>query len=417
MRVAVVGGGIAGMAAAWALQDFADVSLFEARPRLGGHTDTHNLLVNGRPYAVDSGFIVFNRTHYPLFSAWLDELGVASRPTDMSFSVRREEDGGPVVEYGTASLGALFCHRRNLVSPRFLSMLGGIRRFYREAAEVAGDDARTLGEFLDARRYSRAFVDDHLLPMCAALWSAPLARVRELSVAHVAAFMANHGLLRLRNRPQWRVIEGGSSAYVDAFVRRFRGRRLVGRRVEHVARGPGGVRVAPADGAAERFDRVVLACHADQALALIEPTPVERAVLGALKYRRNRAVVHSDPSVMPRRRAAWSSWNVVADSRGGAARCRVTYWMNRLQGIAGERQFFVTLNPRAPLRDVWIERDYAHPVFTPEARRAQRRRGEMNGVGGVYYCGACWGWGFHEDGFRSAVDAADALRRELRDAA
>ncbi len=417
MRVAVVGGGIAGMAAAHVLQDFAEVTLFEAEPRLGGHTDTHNLLVDGRTCAVDSGFIVFNRTNYPLFSAWLDELGVASRPTDMSFSVRREGDDGASVEYGTATLGALFCQRRNLVSARFLSMLRGIRRFYREAARVAGDDARTLGEFLDARRYPGAFVDDHLLPMCAALWSAPLARVRELSVAHVAAFMANHGLLRLRNRPAWRVIEGGSSAYVDAFVRRFRGRRLVGRRVERVARGSGGVRVATADGAAERFDRVVLACHADQALALIEPTPVERAVLGALKYRRNRAVVHSDPSAMPRRRAAWSSWNVVADCRAGAARCRVTYWMNRLQGIAGGRHFFVTLNPRAPLRNVWIEREYAHPVFTPEARRAQRRRGELNGVGGLYYCGACWGWGFHEDGFRSAVDAAHALRRELRDAA
>ena len=417
MRVAVVGGGIAGMAAAWTLQDFADVTLFEARPRLGGHTDTHNLLVNGRACAVDSGFIVFNRTHYPLFSAWLDELGVASRPTDMSFSVRREEDGAAAVEYGTASLGALFCRRRNLISPRFLSMLRGIRRFYREAGQVAADDERTLGEFLDAERYPKPFVDDHLLPMCAALWSAPLAGADETSVAHVAAFMANHGLLTLRGRPRWRVVEGGSSAYVDAFARRFRGRRRVGRPVERVERGRGGMRVATAGGASEPFDRVVLACHADQALALLAPTPVEREVLGALKYRRNRAVVHSDPSAMPRRRAAWSSWNVTATERGGVTSCRVTYWMNRLQGITGGQQFFVTLNPQGPPRQVWIERDYAHPVFTPEARRAQARRDEINGVDGTYYCGAYWGWGFHEDGFRSAVDAVDALRRELRDAA
>ncbi len=417
MRVAVVGGGIAGMAAAWALQDFADVSLFEARPRLGGHTDTHNLQVNGRAYAVDSGFIVFNRTHYPLFSAWLDELGVASRPTDMSFSVRCEGDGGASVEYGTTSLRALFCQRRNLFSPRFLSMLRGIRRFYRDAAGVDPDDARTLGEYLDAQGYPGPFVDDHLLPMCAALWSAPLASASEMSVAHVAAFMANHGLLRLRGRPGWRVVEGGSSAYVDAFARRFRGRRRVGRPVERVERGRGGVRVATAGGEAEPFDRVVLACHADQALALLAPTPAECEVLGALKYRRNRAVVHSDPSAMPRRRAAWSSWNVTATARGGAASCRATYWMNRLQGIAGGQQFFVTLNPQGPLRQVWIERDYAHPVFTPEARRAQARRDEINGVDGTFYCGAYWGWGFHEDGFRSAVDAADALCRELRDAA
>ncbi len=417
MRVAVVGGGIAGMAAAWALQDFADVTLFEAQPRLGGHTDTHNVLVGGRTYAVDSGFIVFNRTNYPRFSAWLDELGVASRPSDMSFAVRRERDDGTAVEYGTSSLGALFCRRGNLFSPRFLSMLDGIRRFYRDAARVAADDPRTLGTFLDARRYSPAFVDDHLLPMCAALWSAPLDAVRDLSIAHVAVFMANHGLLRLRGRPAWRVVEGGSSAYVEAFARRFRGRRRVGARVERVERGGDGVGVATADGAMERFDRVVFACHADQALALIDAGPVERDVLGALRYRRNRAVVHSDPSAMPHRRAAWSSWNVTAAGRGGAARCRVTYWMNRLQGIADGPDFFVTLNPPAPLRRVWIERDYAHPVFTPAARRAQRRRAEVSGVNRTFYCGAYWGWGFHEDGFRSGVDAAEALRREVRDAA
>ena len=417
MRVAVVGGGIAGMAAAHHLQDFADVSLFEAASRLGGHTDTHNVRVNGRAYAVDSGFIVFNRTNYPLFSAWLDELGVASRPTDMSFSVRREGDGGAGVEYGTTSLRALFCQRRNLLSPRFLSMLHGIRRFYRDAAGVDPDDARTLGEYLDAQGYPGPFVDDHLLPMCAALWSAPLAGVRELSIAHVAAFMANHGLLRLRDRPAWRVVAGGSSAYVDAFVRRFRGRRLVARAVEGVERGADGVRVVAAGGAAERFDRVVLACHADQALALLDARPAERAVLGALGYRRNRAVVHSDPSVMPRRRAAWSSWNVTAGLGAAAAQCRVTYWMNRLQGMADEPSFFVTLNPQGPLRHVWVERDYAHPFFTPEARRAQKRRAEIDGAGGTYYCGAYWGWGFHEDGFRSAMDVVDALRRERRDAA
>ncbi len=414
MRIAVVGGGISGMAATYALQSFADVTLFEANQRLGGHTDTHNILVGTRTYAVDSGFIVFNRANYPLFSAWLDELGVASKPSDMSFSVRVAG-----TEYGTSSLGALFCDRRNAVRPRFLSMLRGIRRFYREAHSVAETDQRTLGEFLAEERYPAAFLADHLLPMCAALWSAPLGEAKELSIAHVAAFMANHGLLQLRDRPQWRVVEGGSSAYVEAFRSGCRANLRLGQPVRRVLRDAGGVGIATATGA-ERFDQVVLAVHSDQALALIQPTPAERAVLGALGYRSNRAVVHSDATAMPRRHAAWSSWNVAADAGAG---CQITYWMNRLQGLAaGSRpdrgeEFFVSLNPERPLDRVWVTREYAHPVCTPAARAAQRRRDEINGTHRTHYCGAYWGWGFHEDGFRSAIEAADSLRSEVRRAA
>ena len=294
MRVAVVGGGISGIAAAHACQRFSDVTLFEAQPRLGGHTDTHNLQVDGRACAVDSGFIVFNRENYPLFSRWLDELGVASRPTEMSFGVSTATG----LEYGTSCLGAVFCQRRNAVRPRFLRMLNDIRRFYRRAGLVAEKDTRTLAEYLRCERYSRAFSEHHLLPMCAALWSAPRQRARDLPIGHVAAFMINHGMTRWRGRPQWRVIQGGSSNYVRAFAESFQGELRLSSPVLSVRRDACGVTLAT-DREPERYDYLVLACHSDEALELIDASPEEKEILGAIRYQRNRAVVHSDASVMP----------------------------------------------------------------------------------------------------------------------
>ena len=410
MRVAVIGGGIAGLSAAYALQQFADTTLFEAKPRLGGHTDTHNVFTGEHSCAVDTGFIVFNRPNYPLFSAWLDQLGVATRPSDMSFAVRRPDTG---LEYGTDSLRALFCQQRNARSVRFLSMLNGIRRFYRRARLVADDDRRTLGEYVDDECYPAPFVDDHLLPLCSALWSAPLGCMRSLPVAHVVKFMANHCLLDFRNRPVWRVVSGGSQTYVDAFRRAFRGRLHLGHAARHIDRRATNVRVVTDRGSAS-FDRVVLACHADDALALIEPSQVEADVLGAFAYQDNVAVLHADQSAMPRHRRAWSSWNVTADHRDGTTACNVTYWMNRLQRLPGSRQFFVSLNPRTPPHDAWIERDYRHPVFTTASHRARTRRAEIDGRDRIHYCGAYWGWGFHEDGFRSGVEAARAIRDTAR---
>lgn len=410
MRVAVIGGGVSGMSAAHALQEFADTTLFEAKPRLGGHTDTHNVFTEGMSCAVDTGFIVFNGPNYPLFSAWLDRLGIATQPSDMSFSVRRPGTG---LEYGTDSLAALFCQRRNARSARFLSMLNGIRRFYRRARLVADDDVRTLGEYIDDECYPAPFVDDHLLPLCSALWSAPVGTMRSLPVAHVVKFMANHCLLEFRNRPVWRVVSGGSHSYVDAFRRAFRGRLHLGRAALHIERHPASVRVVTDCGSAP-FDRVVLACHADDALALIEPSQAERDVLGAFAYQDNVAVLHSDESAMPRNRRAWSSWNVTTHHRDGTAACDVTYWMNRLQQLPGARQFFVSLNPRTPPHHAWVERDYRHPVFTTASHTARSRRSEIDGHGGIHYCGAYWGWGFHEDGFRSGVEAARAMRDQTR---
>ncbi len=405
MRVAVVGGGISGIAAAHYAQQFADVTLYEASAVLGGHTDTHNLFVDGRTFAVDSGFIVFNSSYYPLFSRWLDDLGVASKPTDMSFGVSLA--GG--LEYGTANLQALFCQRRNILRGEFLAMLRDIRRFYRHAPHLV-DDPRTLAELFAGERYSAAFVDGHLLPMCAALWSTPRGLAGALPVAHVAAFMANHGLLELRRRPVWRVIEGGSSTYLDAFESRFGGRVRKSCPVRHVRRHAQGVRLQT-DVDAHDFDQVVVACHGDDALRIVDPTPVEHAVLGAFRYQTNRAVVHSDASVMPGNRLAWSSWNVRATPDD---EFEFTYWMNRLQGIHSPRPFFVTLNPTRLLDAVWIERDYRHPVFDKPARAAQARRRELDRESEnsrTLYCGAYWGWGFHEDGFKSGYETARLLHK------
>ena len=406
MKIGIVGSGISGIAAAHHLQDTAEVVLYEAQQRIGGHTDTHSILTGGRTYAVDSGFIIFNRENYPLFSAWLEELGVASQPTNMSFGVRNEESG---IEYGTQGLSALLCQRRNALSPRFLGMLLDLRRFYREAGSLDLDEETTLGELVRRRRYGQGFVRDHLVPMCAALWSLPMRHVENLPAGHILAFMANHKLLQLHGRPEWRVVSGGSSRYLDAFVARFGGEIRSGDPVLAVSRERGGATIRSRSGE-QHFDAVVMACHSDQALAVLaDPSPAERQILGAITYQSNEVVVHSDARVMPRNPGAWSSWNGVVNAAADQS-CQVSYWMNRLQGLSGEKNFFVTLNPTRPLEQVWSRRSYSHPMFTPEARAAQRRRDEVNGVNGTYYCGAYWGWGFHEDGFASAVDAVLRIR-------
>jgi predicted NAD/FAD-binding protein len=404
---------VAGIAAADRLQREAEVTLFESERRIGGHTDTHSIMVGGQTYSVDSGFIVFNTANYPRFSAWLDTLGVTSQPSDMSFGVRNEHSG---LEYGSRGFGALFCQRRNLWTPRFLGMLRDLRRFYGEAAAMTEDETRTLGDFLAAGDYGAGFVEDHLAPMCGALWSLPLEGALEVPAYHAVAFMAHHRMLQLNGRPEWRVVRGGSSSYLRAFRDRFRGRIETNNPILGIQRQPGAVVVSSRSGR-ERFDAVVMACHSDQALALLQdPSPAEREILGAIPYERNRVVVHSDARVMPTNRAAWSSWNALVNGER-SRRCQVTYWMNLLQSLGDEHQFFVTLNPTVDLGDVWGEREYAHPIFTVAARRAQARRSEISGQRGTYYCGAYWGWGFHEDGFSSGLAAAAELTRRTERAA
>ena len=412
-RVAVVGSGIAGVAAADALSAVAHVTLIESAPRLGGHTDTHELSVDGVAASIDSGFIVFNRSNYPMFSKWLDTHRVASRATDMSFAVSHRGSG---LEYGTDRVGALLAQPLNALRPRFVRMLRDIRRFYRDARALAPSDAElTVAQFVQRNGYGPGFCEDHLLPICAALWSQPAEQVRSIAIGHVVAFMNNHGMLSLRDRPEWRVIEGGSQRYLDAFARRFRSPVLTSLPVRAVRRVAGAVEL-DTDTGPLHFDAVVLACHSDQALALLaQPTLAEQRVLGAICYQPNRVAVHTDDALMPKRRTAWSSWNAFVDPDPEAP-CTVTYWMNRLQRIATPRPVFVSLNPGTRVRQscVLAMRDYAHPVFDRAAVAAQRELPELQVIGGVYFAGAWAGFGFHEDGFVSGQSAAAALLRNLR---
>lgn len=408
-RIAVVGSGIAGLATAWWLSQHHAVTLFEADTRLGGHTHTHDVQLDGRTFAVDTGFIVFNPQHYPLLSGLFESLEVASQPTTMSFSVHNEADG---LEYNATTLDTLFCQRRNLASPRFWGMLRDLRRFYREApALLEGDDAGpTLGEYLQANRYGATFRDLHLVPMASALWSSPSAGILEFPARYLVQFMANHHMLQLSGRPEWRVVRGGSSRYIDALRARWSVIERVGCPVDSVRRDAAGVHLASAAGS-ERFDQVVLACHSDQALALLDDADAaERDILGAIRYQHNDTVLHTDARLLPRNRKAWAAWNAHVPATPGAA-CTVSYCMHQLQNLDTPEPLVVTLN-RSDAIDpakVIARMRYAHPVYDAAMVAAQGRREEIQGKRNTWYAGAYWGWGFHEDGIRSAAQVARAF--------
>ncbi len=409
MRIAVIGSGISGLASAWLLGRAHEVTLFEANDYLGGHTHTHEVEIDGRRFAVDTGFIVHNQRHYPLFTALLAELGVRSRETTMSFSVRNEGSG---LEYNATSLATLFCQRRNLASPRFYGMLRDIVRFYRSAPALLEGPPRgpTLGEYLEAECYGAAFRDDHLVPMAAALWSAPPRDVLGFPARFLVRFMANHNMLQLTGREPWRVVDGGSASYVRALAARWRVDVRLGCPARLIERDPAGVTVTTAAGR-DRFEQVVLACHSDQALALLrEPSAAERAVLGAIGYQHNRVVLHTDASFLPRRRRAWAAWNALVPRAPGQP-ATVSYCMNLLQGLDAPRPLVVTLNPMRPVAagHGLRELQYTHPLFTPAAVAAQSRRESIQGRQRTWFAGAYWGFGFHEDGLRSAVEVARAL--------
>ncbi|MBS0579107.1 MAG: FAD-dependent oxidoreductase [Proteobacteria bacterium] len=409
MRIAVVGSGISGLGCAWLLSRAHEVTLFESGDHFGGHTDTHRISLNGKSFAVDTGFIVFNPAHYPLLTRLLAELRVAFRPTTMSFSVRNEANG---LEYNAGSLDGLFCQRRNLMSPRFLGMLRDLVRFYREAPALLAVAAPgpTLGEYLAANGYGSAFRDEHLVPMAAALWSAPPASVLGFPAQFLVRFMANHQMLSLRNRPTWQVVEGGSATYVRALRAQWTVRERLNCTVRAVRRDADAVRVSSAAGV-ERFDQLVLACHSDQALTLLEdPSDGERDVLGAIPYQVNEVLLHTDASVLPRQRKAWAAWNALVPAQPGAT-CCVSYYMNLLQGIDCDQPLIVTLNSSQPVAADRVLRrlQYAHPLYSAAAVHAQARRAELQGQRRTWFAGAYWGWGFHEDGLRSAVEVCRAL--------
>ena len=413
MKIAIVGAGVSGLYAAWHLSGEHEVTMFEADQRLGGHADTHLVEEGGRQIPIDSGFIVFNEQHYPLFSQWLGELGVAWKDSDMSFAVADSVTG---LEYNATTINSLFCQRRNLASPSFLRMVFDIIRFYRSAPGLLDqlDDRLTLGQWLDASSFGSMFAEHHLLPMASALWSAPMGRIRDFPMRHLLAFMDNHAMLQISNRPSWRTIDGGSRVYVEK-ASQCDARILTNTPVRSIQRRDDGVRVLTESDEFE-FDAVIMACHSDQALALLaDADRSEQMILGAVSYQQNETVLHTDSRLLPLLPAARAAWNVRRDA-ADSEQCRVSYYMNMLQGIDSERDYIVSLN-QSELIDpaqVLVKRRYHHPVFTPEAIMAQRRWSEINGVRRTWFCGAWWGWGFHEDGARSARRVIDhlALRAE-----
>lgn len=412
LDVAVIGSGVSGLAAAWLLSKAHRVTLYEKEDRPGGHANT----VEAAPgVAVDTGFIVYNAANYPNLVALFDHLGVATRPTDMSFAASL---GDGRIEYaGGPSPAGLFAQKSNLLRPRFWRMLADIVRFYRNAPALLSrpeGESLTLGAFLDEGGYSDAFIEDHLLPMAAAIWSSPAAAMRDHPAAAFVRFCDNHGLLKLTGRPVWRTVEGGSRAYVERLTAALGDGLLLNQAAAAVRRDGGRAQVRDRGGDVRSFDHVVLACHADQALALLEDADeMERDLLGAFAYERNLAVLHDDPALMPRRRAVWSSWNYLsrADGQGGASVC-VTYWMNRLQSfLPPDRDLFVTLNPNRPPPPSRVLRSflYDHPVFDLAALKAQKSLWRLQGRRNAWFCGAYFGAGFHEDGLQAGLAAAEAL--------
>ena len=409
MKIAVVGSGIAGLGAAWLLSRQHEVVLFERESRLGGRTHTHQVEQGGRAYRVDTGFIVFNPGNYPLLTKLFDELGVPSQPTTMSFSVH---DDGNGLEYNATDLNGLFCQRRNLVSPRFWRMVREITRFYRDAPALLADPGPgpTLGSYLRERNYSDLFVRDHLVPMASALWSSPSETILDFPAKYLVRFMDNHHMLQVRDRPMWRVVCGGSSRYIEAMQKTWNVQLRLSSPVREVRRDAAGVEIAT-DRGSERFDQVVMACHSDQALALLtDPSQAEREVLGAIHYQANETVLHTDASLLPRQRKAWAAWNAYVPKAPGAP-CTVSYCMNHLQSLDSPEPFVVTLGRGQAIDPgkVLARMQYQHPVYTHASVAAQGRRGEINGGNRTWFAGAYWGFGFHEDGLRSGVEVARAL--------
>lgn len=409
LKIAVVGSGISGLSAAWLLSRRHQVTLFEADGRIGGHS--HTVVVAGTP--VDTGFIVYNERTYPNLTALFDHLGVATKPSAMSFSVSLDRGR---LEYA-GNLAGLFAQARNVASPRFWSMLKDLALFYHCAPrDLPKIGNASLADYLDGIGCGAAFRDDHLYPMAAAIWSTPVHKIPDYPAAAFIRFCENHGLLRLLRRPAWRTVEGGSREYVKKLTESFADRIRLSCAARAIRRELNGVTVTSPLGV-ERFDQIVIASHADQALNLLEdPDSDESGLLGAFRYRRNAAVLHSDALLMPKRRRVWSSWNYASEPGDHAPNLSVTYWMNRLQGIDRSRPLFLTLNPiRQPQPDLVHRRlTYDHPMIDAAATAAQARLWSLQGRRNTWFCGAYFGAGFHEDGLQSGLAVAEQLGGVLR---
>jgi len=411
MKIAIIGSGVSGLSCAYYLRKDHDIDVFEADRRIGGHTATVDVAMGGRRYSIDTGFIVFNDWTYPNFIALMDDLGVPSKATEMSFAVSDRRDG---LEYAGSGLATLFAQRRRLFSPRFWGMLWDILRFNRQAQKhldlgVVGPD-ETLGDYLERFNYGEAFRTQYLVPMGSAIWSADTPAMLEFPLQFFIRFFRNHGLLNILNRPQWRVIEGGSREYLKPLCADFADRIHTNCAVQKVTRSARGVVLEFADRPSEVFDQVVFACHSDQALAMLgDADDAETGILSALPYQDNDVVLHTDIRLLPKCRKTWSSWNYQINEN--QQRAVVTYNMNILQGVSAPETFCVTLNNSEAINPnkVLGRFTYAHPVFTLPGMKAQQRWEEINGARQTWFCGAYWGNGFHEDGVSSALRVANAI--------
>lgn len=406
--IAVIGSGIAGLSAAWLLSQRHDVTIFEKQDRIGGHSNTVDAPLDGGSQPVDTGFIVYNKVNYPNLVALFDHLGVATDPSDMSFAVSLNRGG---TEYGSRDLNAVFGQRRNVLSPGFWRMIGDIRRFYADAPDILTQNERyrdmSLGDYLTQNGYGTAFVDDFILPMGAAIWSTRADEMRDHPVETFVRFFVSHGLLQFGDRIPWRTVRGGSREYVSRLTEGLKDRLRLNAGARTVLRDADGVTVIDRAGQKFQFDAIVIGAHADEALSMLhDADDLERRLLGAFRYTANRAVLHSDKSLMPRRRRVWSSWNYMGAAEQGAS---VTYWMNSLQGIDPKTPLFVSVNPKVkPEPDAVIrEFDYTHPFFDLAALNAQEQLWQLQGRRDTWFCGSYFGYGFHEDALQSGLAAAE----------
>lgn len=413
MKIAIVGSGISGMVAAHLLSDEHDITVFEANDYIGGHTHTIDVDHAGKTYAVDTGFIVYNDWTYPNFLKLLNRLGVESQPTEMSFSVKCESTG---LEYSGSSLASLFAQRANITSLAFYRMLLDIVRFNRASQTLLSETRRalTLRHYLRENGYSRAFIENYIVPMAAAIWSADPVRIGDFPASYFVQFFKNHGLLSLKDRPQWRVVKGGSQRYVEKLTKQFAHAVRLNTPVRRIRRFAEQVQIESHHGV-ESFDHVIVAAHSDQALRMLaDATDRERDILGAIPYQENETVLHTDESLLPASRRAWASWNYHVPRIPGS-RSMVSYNMNILQAIEAPCTFITTLNRTDEIapEKIIARLTYHHPVYTQSGFEAQKRWDEISGVHRTHFCGAYWGWGFHEDGVNSALAVCRSFGKSL----
>ena len=410
-KVAVIGSGISGLGASWAIAKHHNVTLFEQNFRLGGHANT--ILVDidhGLP--VDTGFIVYNQQNYPFLTDLFQYLHVSTEKSNMSFSVSLENSS---FEY-SSNLLSLVCDRKILINPRFRNLLAGLIKFYTSSLESAQyDDTTSLYDYLKLRKFNDQFISDHIVPMCSAIWSCNSNSVIHSSAASFVSFFSNHQLAKLFGRPKWRTVTGGSREYIEKILEDSK--NLIVRTnvdIETIYRGEKGVTVCSKNGEKEIFDKLIFATHFDDTLSLLrDPTQKEQEILSGINYSRNVAVLHEDDKEMPRGRNMWSAWNFIGGKSNSFENARVSYWMNKLQNLSTERQLFVTLNPQSELKKVHYKTQYKHPIFDPNADKVKSKSIEIQGKLNTWFCSACLGDGFHEDGLQAGLWVAKQITGKL----